>query len=109
MTWRYLAESGIGTSHRQLGKVCQDQCRCTPYWAGGMDYLLIACADGAGSASHADVGARVACEAMMRLLARALDDGDGLGGTDRATVVGWEHWPRCSGRSPASMRTERDS
>ncbi|MCA9877652.1 MAG: protein phosphatase 2C domain-containing protein [Thermomicrobiales bacterium] len=55
--WQVLGASTLGASHRRQGLPCQDawmaaECRG--------EVLAVAVADGAGSASHAQVGARLA-------------------------------------------------
>ena len=90
--WRCLADSVTGTSHRGAGMPCQDGHRITTRRVGALDYLVIACADGAGSASHSDVGARVACEAAVTLILDTIDTGHQLASVDRAAAQVWvEH------------------
>ena len=59
--WHVVAASVLGTSHRQSGTVCQD---FHLYYRVG-DLLVAAVADGAGSASHADIGASLAASAAL--------------------------------------------
>src|SRR5579862_696860 len=64
--WKVVAASVIGVSHEKVMLPCQDAHR----WLvlpGGL--LLVAMADGAGSAALADVGAAVAVEAAIGRLA----------------------------------------
>jgi hypothetical protein len=53
--WRATAVSATGTSHFRSGEACQDASRCELRG----DTLLCAVSDGAGSAKHAAVGARI--------------------------------------------------
>lgn len=65
MTWAVLGESVAGTSHRARGLPCQDACRFSTFGPRG-EWLVVAVADGAGSASHAQVGAAAACDELAR-------------------------------------------
>jgi serine/threonine protein phosphatase PrpC len=67
MVWTALGDSVTGTSHRAKNVPCQDAHRyCTI--GSGEEWLVIAAADGAGSASHSETGARRACDEFMRLI-----------------------------------------
>ncbi|HEY1189928.1 MAG TPA: PP2C family serine/threonine-protein phosphatase [Gemmata sp.] len=70
MSWETLGESVAGTSHLARDTPCQDAFRVRTYGPAG-DWLLVAVADGAGSALHAEVGADLACDEFVRLVARA--------------------------------------
>ena len=63
--WHVVAASVVGTSHLERGQPCQDayEARITERGA-----LLIAIADGAGTAARADVGALVAVRAAVDAL-----------------------------------------
>jgi len=67
MTWTVLGESVIGTGHRTRSVPCQDAFRFRLLGPAG-EWLVVAVADGAGSASHADIGATVACDEFVRLV-----------------------------------------
>lgn len=67
--WRVAGASVIGTAHARAGLPCQDAHRYDPLPGGR---LVIAVADGAGSAPRADEGARLAVEAAAASLARSL-------------------------------------
>lgn len=65
MVWKAIAGSAIGTRHQQKQVPCQDYGNYII-----ADSLMIgAIADGAGSAKHADVGARLAVETALSELA----------------------------------------
>jgi hypothetical protein len=71
MTWTVLGESVAGTAHRARNSPCQDAFRFTTFGPSG-EWLVVAAADGAGSASHAEIGSTLACEEIVRRVA-ALD------------------------------------
>ncbi|NJP12316.1 MAG: protein phosphatase 2C domain-containing protein [Leptolyngbyaceae cyanobacterium RU_5_1] len=66
MTWKAVARSAIGTSHQRQYLPCQD------YGSDRIlgDVIMGAIADGAGSAKHADTGAKLAVETVLDLLVR---------------------------------------
>jgi serine/threonine protein phosphatase PrpC len=65
MVWATLGQSVAGTSHRARNLPCQDACRFRTF--GSMaEWLVIVAADGAGSASHSELGATEACEEFVR-------------------------------------------
>jgi hypothetical protein len=74
-SWKLLNGSAVGTSHERLGESCQDYAHATVIYADTSPNLVIACADGAGSASHARLGAKVACLSFVRLAAESLRGG----------------------------------
>lgn len=63
-TWRFAAASVQGTSHAKAGKPCQDAYSL----ALDEDTLLVAVADGAGSAPHSEIGASAAVSAAVDYL-----------------------------------------
>lgn len=63
--WAVLGDSVIGTSHRARNGPCQDAFRIQAFGSSA-EWLVIVAADGAGSASHSQVGATVACEEFAR-------------------------------------------
>src|SRR5437867_2969730 len=65
MVWSTLGASVAGTSHRQRCVPCQDAFRLCAFGPVG-EWLAIAAADGAGSASHSEVGATTACDELVR-------------------------------------------
>jgi Protein phosphatase 2C len=65
MVWAALGESVTGTSHRARNVACQDAFRFRTF--GSMaEWLVVVAADGAGSASHSEIGATVACDEFAR-------------------------------------------
>ena len=70
--WRTLFSSVAGTSHRRDGRPCQDAARVWSVRDVPHSPLLLVVADGAGSASHAEVGARLACRTALRVMRDSL-------------------------------------
>ncbi|RCS56092.1 protein phosphatase 2C domain-containing protein [Bremerella cremea] len=69
--WKVVFDSVIGKSHVNSGLPCQDACRVVNL-ESELDRLLVACvADGAGSASHSDEGATLACDTFVKLMQEA--------------------------------------
>ncbi|MHC5675895.1 PP2C family serine/threonine-protein phosphatase [Nostoc sp.] len=63
MNWKAVARSAIGTSHENQGIVCQDYGDYRIFH----DVIIVgAVADGAGSAKHSDVGAKLAVETVLK-------------------------------------------
>jgi hypothetical protein len=69
-TWRVLGASVIGTSHMKTGRGCDDAHLYQEEWDGT---LLIAVADGAGSARHSAIGADRAVKTAIEHLSAVLN------------------------------------
>lgn len=69
--WRVVSASVRGTSHVRANLPCQDVIR---HQTGPGAWLLAALADGAGSASFAEIGAAIAAETALAAIARRLAD-----------------------------------
>ena len=65
MAWSTLGESITGTSHRTRNIACQDA-SCIQTFGTMAEWLVIAVADGAGSALHSKIGAATACQEFVR-------------------------------------------
>jgi Protein phosphatase 2C len=87
--WNLLCESVLGVSHETTGLPCQDHSLGEWVQTDGETVLLLACADGAGSATYAEVGAKIACEALASEVKEALANGLGVSQIDRGTMSGW--------------------
>jgi hypothetical protein len=87
--WKLLFQSVQGTAHERNGQPCQDSCFVRLQRIGHGPVLVLACADGAGSASHADLGARLACRGVVRLVLDGLRDGLPVAQVERDTVLSW--------------------
>jgi hypothetical protein len=86
--WKLLFQSVRGPAHVRSGQPCQDHCLVRLHRTRYGPVLILACADGAGSAPFADVGARVACRGIVRAARAALHESP-LAGVDRTAVLGW--------------------
>src|SRR5919199_999614 len=65
--WQVVAASVIGTSHEKRSQPCQDA-HCWRILPNGV--LAAAVADGAGSAALAEVGAKIAVEAVVETISQ---------------------------------------
>jgi hypothetical protein len=79
----------MGTSHERSETPCQDNHRVTNYKVDENDYVIIACSDGAGTASHADVGSRIACEVAIEKICTCLDANKSLLTVERDMAMAW--------------------
>jgi hypothetical protein len=66
--WRAVGTSVAGTSHAELNIPCQDYCAYQRVLIGSTPALVIAIADGAGSARLSQVGARETVEYLLRVI-----------------------------------------
>jgi serine/threonine protein phosphatase PrpC len=65
MAWRAVVRSSVGTRHQKQQQPCQDYGKyCI---LNHQDVVVGAVADGAGSAKHADVGAKLAVETVITI------------------------------------------
>jgi hypothetical protein len=87
--WKYLNESVQGTSHQQTSTVCQDASFVTPYKVDGDEILILACADGAGSAKEAQVGAAQTCTAITTCATAYFESGRTLSELTEDAVRSW--------------------
>jgi hypothetical protein len=86
--WRILAQSVTGTSHATRATPCQDAHATAVVEAADGPALVVAVADGAGSARFAEVGAGAACRVLLAE-SRAELAGTGVGQLTRDTLVRW--------------------
>jgi hypothetical protein len=70
--WKLLCQSVLGTSHERSGQPCQDYCSAAGIPLPGAPAMILVCADGAGSAEHSDLGARLACETLVNAISQWL-------------------------------------
>jgi len=105
--WRVLAKSVIGTSHRRLGTACQDSWFSHRMSIGDDECLIIACADGAGSASEGGLGAAMACQAFCLRARDALSCDVRVADLDAARVLDWYRQVRDELSEEAARRSIR--
>jgi hypothetical protein len=86
--WAVVSASVIGTSHETNATPCQDSCQVVRSRIAEQDVLLIAVADGAGSASHSQIGSREAVEHLLKVVVR---DAPNLASMNAAQARGWFH------------------
>jgi hypothetical protein len=67
--WQHVCLSVRGTSHAASGAPCQDDSRCV---SDGLsqDTVILALSDGAGSATHAEKGARIVTNCWIEYFSR---------------------------------------
>ena len=63
--WKLIFDSAAGVSHERSGLPCQDYCLGQVVETPQGPILIVVCADGAGSASHSALGARIACDIVL--------------------------------------------
>lgn len=72
--WTIVSASVIGTSHEANVTPCQDACHLMRAKIGADDVLLAAVSDGAGSASHSQIGSSEAVQHLLKLVTREVID-----------------------------------
>lgn len=87
--WKVLYASAAGTSHEREGEPCQDYALGRILDPGGMESLILACSDGAGSCRYAALGARLASTTLVREAAAALEGGLDVSEIDRGLLLRW--------------------
>lgn len=88
-SWRLALASAIGTSHVASGSTCQD--RAAHAFLTGIEgpVLVLAVADGAGSAAHSEIGSWLATKTLLERIEAYLDDGGRLADLDRPVALAW--------------------
>lgn len=87
--WKAVYISERGTAHIEDGTPCQDFCRVRTVNGAGGPFLIAACADGAGSACHAHIGADLACWSFTDHLSNVVNAGQLHEGVVREDAVEW--------------------
>ncbi len=64
--WRWALANSIGPSHVKNAQTCQDYAVCEEFETAEGTVLVAIVADGAGAASHAEIGARLVCVGFLR-------------------------------------------
>jgi hypothetical protein len=110
-SWRYAFASTAGTAHTRRGLPCQDASVCQLVPAGdGPPVLVALAADGAGSASRAEIGAQLACAFLLDEIRTFLAAGAALSDLSREVVAGLlrELQSRIGAQADAEGLTPRD-
>ena len=76
--WRVVGAAVAGESHKRNGLPCQDYQSSLLLPCGEGQALLIALADGAGSAEFSELGARLAVESALQALESSLTSADSI-------------------------------
>jgi len=88
--WRVAMASSIGQSHVAAAQPCQDaHFHLEAKDADGKPVMVLAVADGAGSAALAEVGASLACETIARLVEAYVGKGGRVAAIERPLVERW--------------------
>ena len=88
--WRIALASSIGQSHVTAAQPCQDaHFHLEAKDADGRSVLVLAAADGAGTAALAEVGASLACETFGRLVEAYVGTGGRVATIERQLVERW--------------------
>jgi hypothetical protein len=85
--WRYIYSSVKGTSHSASGTPCQDYASCRDWPEKGIFAAVVA--DGAGSASHAEQGAALACSVALSLIEDYLQEDSPLSEFSQDQAEAW--------------------
>jgi hypothetical protein len=83
MAWRVFAAAAVGSGHLEAGLPCQDAFA----HARAGEVLAAAVCDGAGSASHSQVGSARFAQALVTALAARVEAGEDLCGADPAPLA----------------------
>lgn len=88
--WRVAMASSIGQSHVAAAQPCQDaHFHLEATDADGRPVMVLAAADGAGSAALAELGAGLACETFARLVEAYVGKGGRVAAIERPLVERW--------------------
>jgi hypothetical protein len=87
--WRVLAQSVAGTSHVAHAASCQDAHATAIVETADGPILMVAVADGAGSAQFAEVGAGAACRVLLAQARADLTERLGVDHLTRDNLIRW--------------------
>ena len=86
--WRVVSSTVEGTSHAKVGSPCQDG-HLLEVFEGSEQILILIASDGAGSATHSDEGARIACASILEQALVLFRQGDLVDSIDRDVARQW--------------------
>jgi len=86
--WQYVAASVAGKSHLANEIDCQDVVKVEAIHDNSRDLLVVICSDGAGSAAHAQRGAKTATDHGMRIVINYLAQNE-FGNLCRSQIESW--------------------
>ena len=89
MMWKVICESVEGTSHAATGIPCQDSSIATPFKYPHDQGMILICSDGAGTASQAEVGSRIACQSASNAVISYLETGRTVADIDDGCLLEW--------------------
>lgn len=87
--WRWVGARSTGTSHIKSGLPCQDYVASMEIDAPMGSVFAAVVSDGASSASHGAVGARMICTGFLKAAYQYLRCGKRVEDIDRETVLEW--------------------
>ena len=87
--WRVAAQSVLGTLHEKTGVVCQDSHRWEVLPYADSLILVAAVSDGAGSASHSQLGSSLACDLWVSEFKALIETGESVEVVDQPFIESW--------------------
>lgn len=88
--WKFIFASVAGTSHGRCGTPCQDACACRVFTrVEGPPVLVAVASDGAGSASRAGEGSKLACSLFIDEMSMLFEGGGAVADITREFAQGW--------------------
>jgi hypothetical protein len=87
--WTWASARATGTSHIIAEKGCDDFGACTEVHAPNGSALIAVVSDGAGSAEHSSIGARLTCSGFSRCAARFIRDAHSVADISVEEVRQW--------------------
>jgi hypothetical protein len=93
-TWKLLYGSATGTSHQRRGETCQDYAHGQVIHVGESSVVILVCADGAGSAAQAALGAKLVCLTLLQAISVSLGGGLRVPDIAASHVLAWHEQAR---------------
>ena len=87
--WKAINDSVAGTSHHRTDTVCQDASFVTAWQHENESFLILACADGAGSAAKSEIGSKLACKSVGKSATEFFEAGGRLGDGAEEVLRKW--------------------